>query len=59
MRATIFPLAIILTKVLRAAVRMMAKLCIVACVLPQRCLLFLLPNIYSYLCNYLVIFSMY
>ena len=59
MRATIFPLALMLTKVGRAAVSMMAKLCIVACVLPQMCFLFLLPNIYSYLCNYNVIFSMY
>ena len=44
MRATILPYAIILTKACRAAVSMMAKGSIVACILPLRCFLFLLPN---------------
>ena len=44
MRATILPQAIILTKAHRAVVRMKAKGCIVAQVLPLRFFLFLLPN---------------
>ena len=44
MRATILPKAIILTKVPRAAVSLMATGCIVAWVLPPRCFFFLLPN---------------
>ena len=44
MRATILPLAIILTKARRATVSIMARVCIVAWVLPLRCFLFLLPN---------------
>ena len=44
MKATIHPLAIILTMAHRAAVSMMAKGCIVVKVLPRRCFLFLLPN---------------
>ena len=44
MRATILPKAIILTKVHRAAVSMIAKGCIVARKLTLRCFLFLLPN---------------
>ena len=47
MRATILPMAIILTKAHRATVSMMT--CIVACVLPLRCFLFTLPKyIYVY-----------
>ena len=42
MGATILPHAIVLTKVHRAAVSIIAKGCIVA--LPLRCFLFLLPN---------------
>ena len=44
MNATIFPMAVILTNALRAAVSMMAKGCIVTSVVPLRCFLFLLPN---------------
>ena len=47
MRVTISPYASILTKVHRAAVSIMAKGCFVASVLPLRCFLFLLPNIYT------------
>ena len=44
MRATILPLAVILTKAHRVAVSIMAKGCIVALILPLRCFLFVLPN---------------
>ena len=45
MRASILAYGIILTKVHRAVVRMMAKGCIVACiVLSLKCFFFLLPN---------------
>ena len=44
MRATILPLAMILTKAHRATVSIMAKGCIVAQVLPLKRFLFLLPN---------------
>ena len=44
MRATILPLAIILTKARRAMVSVTAKECIVVRVLSLRCFLFLLPN---------------
>ena len=44
MRATILPLAIILTKSCRAMVSMIAKECIVAGVLPLSCFLSLLSN---------------
>ena len=44
MRATILPSAIILTKAYKAAVRIMAKGCIVDRVLPPQCFLFLLPS---------------
>ena len=44
MRATILPLAIILTKARMTAVSTMTKWCIVALILPLRCFLFLLPN---------------
>ena len=57
MRATILPLAIVLTKANRATVSMMAKGCIVARVLPLKCFLFLLPNyIQVNLCNCNAIF---
>ena len=44
MRGTILPMGIILSKAQRAAVSMMAKGSIVACELPMKCFLFLLPN---------------
>ena len=44
MRATILPLAIILTKAHRAAASMMAKGSILTLILSLRCFLFLLPN---------------
>ena len=44
MRAIILPYAIKLTKAHRATVSMMAKGCILACVLPLKCFLILLPN---------------
>ena len=44
MRATIFPLAFILTKAHMAMVIIMTKGCIVARVLPLGCFLFLLPS---------------
>ena len=52
MRATILPKAIILTKANRATVSMVAKGCIVARVLPLRCLLFLLPNYINFSAPY-------
>ena len=51
MRATILPQAVILTKAHRAAVSMMAKECIVARVLPLRCLIFT-TQLYSGLGNH-------
>ena len=44
MRATILPMAIILTKAHRAAASMVAMGCIMARVLPLRCFSILLPN---------------
>ena len=44
MRATMLPWAIILSKAHRIVVSIMAKGCIVACILPLRSFLFLLPN---------------
>ena len=53
MRATILLKAIILTKAHWAAISIMAKGCIVACVLPLRRFLFLLPNYSNIKCFFL------
>ena len=44
MKATLLPVAVLQTKAHRAAVSVMAKDCIVACVLPLRCFYFYYPT---------------